>query len=196
MSQLKIFKNAVLMFLVLTIVTGILYPLFIYVFAHLFFPFEANGSLISVNNKIIASKIIGQNFTQDKYLWSRPSETDSYPYNPLSSGSSNFALTNSKLLDEIVLNVNKLQTFNKEDKIPIDIVTPSASGLDPEISLEGAYYQIYRIAKVRKISLEKVKKIIDKNVVDSYFSLFVKPRVNVLMVNLNLDGIQYKRVLR
>ena len=187
MEKLKILKNTMTIFLFLVIFTGVLYPFFIYLCSQILFPFQANGSMISVNKTVIASTIIGQNFTQNKYLWSRPSATGGYPYNPLQSGSNNYSLTNKKLFHQISQEIHKLQIYNKYDSIPIDLVTSSGSGLDPNISLASAYYQMNRIAKSRGVSLNTVKKIIDSHV-DSF--LFInKPMVNVLLVNLDLDAI-------
>ncbi len=186
MQQLK---SALITFIVLTIITGVIYPLIVFGFGQTFASYEANGSFITVNGKVIGSALIGQGFTDNKYLWGRASATGDHPYNPLASGGSNLASSNPELLKAVVDRVNALGA-NVITPAPIDLVTSSGSGLDPEISIAAAYFQIKRIAKARGVSEDNVEDIINKNAKYPLLGFIGEPRVNVLEVNLALDGIK------
>ena len=186
-------KSAIFVFIILTIITGILYPLFVTGIAQAFFHAKANGSLIYQDGKIIGSALIGQPFDGPKYLWGRLSATSPVSYNSSSSSGSNIGPYNPALLETVKARIEKLHAADPKNNtpIPVDLVTSSASGLDPHISLAGAYYQIPRIAKWRGLSVNVVKNIIDKNTTMRLFGLLGEPVVNVLSVNLDLDS--YKK---
>ncbi len=188
-------KVAFIFLILLTVLTGLIYPLIVTELAQFFFPWEANGSLIQSDKKLIGSLLIGQSFTSEKYFWGRPSATVP-PYNAENSSASNLALTNPAYLTEIKKRValnNKNNLHNKNNLIPIDLVTASGSGLDPEISPAAAYDQVPRIANARKISEDMLKKLILAFTKKRFLGLFGEPRVNVLQLNLILDNINYER---
>ena len=182
-------KSAILVFIILTIITGIFYPLLVTGIAQAFFHAKANGSLIHIDGKIIGSTLIGQPFDDPKYLWGRLSATSPIPYNSSSSSGSNIGPSNGALLETVKSRIEKLRAADPKNKtpIPVDLVTSSASGLDPHISLAGAYYQIPRIAKRRGLSVNIVKSIIARNANGRLFGLIGEPVVNVLKVNMDLD---------
>jgi len=186
-------KSAIFVFIILTIITGVLYPLFVTGIAKAFFHEKANGSLIYRDGKITGSALIGQPFDDPKYLWGRLSATSPVPYNSSSSSGSNIGPSNPALLENAKARIEKLRAADPENKttIPVDLVTSSASGLDPHISLAAAYYQISRVAKQRGLSVNIVKNIIDKNTTMRLLGLVGEPVVNVLRVNLDLDS--YKK---
>lgn len=182
-------RPAILSLFILTIITGIIYPLFITGVAQALFPNQANGSLIYQNGKIAGSSLIGQQFDDPKYLWGRISATTPQ-YNASSSSGSNIGPSNPALLDEINSRIRALKASDPKNTalIPIDLVTSSASGLDPHISMAAAYYQIGRIAKIRVLPANIIKGIIDKNTTRRLFGVLGEPVVNVLKVNLDLDS--------
>ena len=185
-------KPALLSFLILTIITGVLYPLFITGIAQALWPNQANGSLIYQNGKVVGSSLIGQAFDDPKYLWGRISAT-SPPYNASGSSGSNIGPSNPALIDEISGRIKALKAVDSDNTnpIPVDLVTSSGSGLDPHISLAAAYYQVSRISKHRGITENVVRDIIHKNTTGRFFGLIGEPVVNVLKVNLDLDS--YKK---
>jgi K+-transporting ATPase ATPase C chain len=185
-------KPAFLIFLVLTIITGIIYPLLITGIAQALFPNQANGSLIYRNGKMVGSSLIGQAFDDPKYLWGRISAT-SPQYNASSSSGSNIGPSNPALIDEINGRIKALKSADPDNTslIPVDLVTSSASGLDPHISLAAAYYQVARIARLRGLSQEAIKILIAKHASGRLFGLIGEPVVNVLELNLALDA--YKK---
>lgn len=191
-SVVKPFRSALLMMIAFSIITGIIYPLFITGIAQLFFPWRANGSLITLNEKKIGSELIGQSFNDPKYFFSRPSATTPFPYNAAISNSSSLGPDNPTLLN----NVKKLAAiFEKLDPqnihlIPVDLVTSSASGLDPEISPHAAFYQAGRISKLRGIPQEKIHTLIKNNIKTRTFGILGEPRVNVLELNIALDHLK------
>lgn len=187
----KELRSAISVFIILTIITGVLYPLFVTGIAQAFFHTKANGSLMYQNGKVVGSVLIGQQFDDPKYLWGRISAT-SPQYNASSSSGSNIGPTNSALIDEINGRIKALKAADPKNKmpIPVDLVTSSASGLDPHISLAGAYYQISRIAKHRGLSVNAVKDIVDRNTNGRFFGLIGEPVVNVLKVNMELDSVK------
>ena len=185
-------KPALLSFLVLTIITGIIYPLFITGIAQALFPSQANGSLIYRNGKVVGSSLIGQPFDDPKYFWGRISAT-SPQYNASSSSGSNIGPTNPALIDEINGRIKALKAADPQNSnlIPVDLVTSSASGLDPHISLAAAHYQIARIARLRGLSEDTVKAIVKQHTYSRLLGLIGEPVVNVLELNLALDA--YKK---
>ncbi len=182
---------------------GVIYPLLVTGVANLLFPYQAQGSLISINHKVVGSELIGQNFTAPKYFHPRPSATNTTdtppkpaPYNAASSGASNYGPTNKKLIDGVK---DAVAAYRKENglaanaPVPVDAVTASASGLDPDISPANANLQAPRVAKARNMPLTEVQQLIGKNTKGRQFGLLGEPRVNVLKLNLALDGAKTSR---
>jgi K+-transporting ATPase ATPase A chain len=184
----KQLRPALLIFILLTILTGILYPLIVTVIAQLVFPIQANGSLVEQNGTMVGSSLIGQPFTSPQYFWGRPSAT-APPYNAGSSGGSNLGPSNPALVDAVRARVNALQAADPTNTlpIPVDLVTASASGLDPDISVAAAYYQIPRVARARNLSEAAVQGLVAGHIEGRQFGIFGEPRVNVLLLNLALD---------
>ena len=182
-------RPAVLSLFILTIITGIIYPLFITGIAQALFPGQANGSLICRGGKIAGSLFIGQQFDDPKYLWGRISATTPQ-YNASSSSGSNIGPSNPALIDEIKGRVKALKDADPDNTnpIPVDLVTSSASGLDPHISLAAAYYQTHRISRKRGLPESVIKEMIRKNTSGRFMGLLGEPVVNVLKVNLDLDS--------
>jgi potassium-transporting ATPase KdpC subunit len=189
----KELKTAILTFLILTIITGIFYPLFITGVSKVFFRSQANGSLIYRNGKPIGSSLIGQSFDSPKYFWPRPSATSPSSFNAASSSGSNLGPSNPALAETIKNRVKayKAADPNNTNPVPIDLVTSSASGLDPHISLAGAYYQASRVARLRNLPLDTVRAIILQHTIKRFLSVLGEPVVNVLELNLTLD--EYKK---
>ncbi len=194
-------RPAIVLTLALTVILGIAYPTAITGLAQVFFPSQANGSLVYHNGQPVASALIGQYWTQPQYFHGRPSATVNLagtpaPYNAANSGGSNLGPTNAALQAEVQANIDIVRQQNPDvpdtTPIPIDLVTSSASGLDPDISVAGAYYQIPRIAKVRGMSQDAVRKIVDAHIDGRFLGLFGEPRINVLDLNLALDQAQGK----
>jgi K+-transporting ATPase ATPase C chain len=182
------FKSAILLFIILTLLTGIIYPCMITGAAQIFFSWKANGSLIKQNGKIIGSQFIGQSFTDSSYFWGRPSATSPFPYNAAYSSGSNLGPTNPVLLSTLKNRITLLQQADKNNQqlIPVHLVTASASGLDPDISPESAFYQVSRIAKQRQLPPEKIIDIINQSTRSRWLRVIGEPRVNVLQLNLAL----------
>lgn len=180
-----------LMFVVLTLITGVVYPLFVTGIGQILFHEEANGSLISKNGKLVGSALIGQSFDDAKYFWSRPSAT-SPAYNAASSSGSNYGPMNSDFLKAVKDRVENLKKADPSNTaaIPVDLVTASGSGLDPQISLAAAYYQLPRVARVRQMPEAKIKKMIELNTEERFMGLLGEPAVNVLKLNLLLDDFE------
>lgn len=190
-TLLRELRPALMLFIVLTIVTGIAYPLFVTGIAQTFFPQQANGSLLYREGKPVGSALIGQPFSDAKYLWSRPSATGPQPYNGLASSGSNLGPLNPALAEAVKGRIADLRAADgaQAGPIPQDLVTASASGLDPHISPEAAHWQAQRIAQARKLSIESVQAAIDANTDAPDWGLFGEKRVNVLKVNLALDAL-------
>ena len=182
-------RPAVSLFVVLTIVTGVVYPLAVTGLAKAAFPRQAGGSLIVENGKTVGSSLIGQNFSDPKYFWGRPSATSPMTYNGQGSGGSNLGPLNPALTDAIKGRVDALRAADPGNKaaVPVDLVTTSASGLDPEISVAAAQYQAARIARLRGLSAATIDDIITKHTQGRLFGLLGEPRVNVLDMNLELQ---------
>lgn len=184
---LRQIKIALILLLLMTVLTGLIYPLLLTGLAQLFFPFEANGSLIETNGKIVGSKFIGQYFNSPHYFWGRPSATLPYPYNAASSAASNLGPSNPRLLNVIQERINTFQTFSHPMPIPVELVMTSGSGLDPDISPEAAFFQIPRIATARHQSEKVVAEFINQHIQKRTFLILGEPRINVLELNLALD---------
>jgi K+-transporting ATPase ATPase C chain len=182
--------TALLLFLLLTAVTGLAYPGLVTGVAQLAFRDQANGSLIVRDSKAIGSSLIGQPFSDPKYFWSRPSATGPQPYNGLASSGSNQGPTNPALVDAVKERIAALREADPDNKspVPVDLVTASASGLDPHISPAAAEYQVARVARVRGIDATKVRALVAQNTEGRDLGVLGQPRVNVLRLNLALDA--------
>ncbi len=183
-------RAAIVIFVSLTLVTGVAYPLLVTGIGQALFPRQAQGSFIETDGVVHGSELIGQPFDGPQYLWGRLSATGPFPYNAASSSGSNLGPTNPALVDAIKGRIDALKAADPEagDIIPVDLVTSSGSGLDPHISPAAAEYQIARIAKVRGISIENLREIIKRHTAGRTFGILGEPRVNVLLVNLELDA--------
>lgn len=183
-------RPALSVFVLLTAITGVAYPLAITGIAQAVFPHAANGSVLTVGGKPVGSSLIGQSFTAPEHFWGRPSTTSPQANNGLASGGSNLGSNNPALLDAVKGRIDALRAADPTNKalVPVDLVTASGSGLDPEISLAGARYQAPRIARVRGIPLEGVQALIDTHALRPWLGVVGEPRVNVLALNLALDG--------
>jgi K+-transporting ATPase KdpC subunit len=196
--MIKQLKPAIKLFVLLVLLTGVLYPLAVTGISQAAFPYQANGSLIENNGRLLGSKLIGQNFTDPKYFWGRPSATFGTPYNAFDlatltgSSGSNLGPLSHILVETIRSRVEFLHKADPNNtlSIPVDLVTSSASGLDPHISLEAAYYQVSRVARARDISEKIITALIDQYSESRQFNFLGEPRVNVLMINIALDGIE------
>jgi potassium-transporting ATPase KdpC subunit len=189
--MLTLFRPALVLFLVLTVITGIFYPLSVTVIGKIFFNQQVNGSLLREDNKIVGSMLIGQAFEKPQYFWSRPSATTDKPYNGLASGGSNLAPTNPEWISTVQSRIQKFKASDPNNSFPIpyDLVMASASGLDPHISLAAAQYQISRVAQYRKSDLNMIKKLIETYTELPTWGFLGETRVNVLKLNLALDKL-------
>ena len=183
------FLPAVRMLVVLSVLTGIVYPYLVTGIAQLAFPRAANGSLIVENGKALGSSLIGQPFDDPKYFWSRPSATSPQPYNAAASSGSNQGPRNPALADAVAGRIKALRDADPDNKapVPVDLVTASASGLDPDISFAAAEYQVRRVAKARGMAEDRVRSLVAQNTAGRTFGILGEPRVNVLELNLALD---------
>ncbi|AKP34758.1 potassium-transporting ATPase subunit KdpC [Yersinia aleksiciae] len=189
-SRISYLRPALVLLILLTLITGIAYPLLTTGLAKLMFSQQAKGSLVMLGDEVIGSSLLGQNFTQPGYFTGRPSATADMPYNPMASGGSNLAISNPALDQAISERVKLQRQANpaQTGPVPVDLVTASGSGLDPSISLDAAYYQAPRIASVRQMPLSEVKQLIDSNIQKATPNFFGESVVNVLNLNMALDA--------
>lgn len=185
-------RPALVLFVFLTLITGVAYPLLITGIGQSLFPVQANGSLIERDGKPVGSTLIGQAFSAPKYFWSRPSATSPMPNNGSASSGSNLGPTNPALIDAVQGRMDALRKADPANKnpIPVDLVTASASGLDPHISIAAARYQAGRVASTRNVPIERVKALIEQTQESALFGFIGEPRVNVLTLNLALDALR------
>ena len=183
-------RPALTSLLLLTLITGVAYPLLVTGVAQAVFPFQANGSLIVKDGKVVGSALIGQPFDDPRYFWGRPSATSPFPYNAAASSGSNLSPTNPALISTVQGRADTLRAADPGNTapVPVDLVTASASGLDPHISPAAALYQVSRVAWARKLEPEAVRALVERHTEGRFLGLLGEPRVNVLTVNLALDG--------
>ncbi len=185
-------KPAAILLLLLTVLTGVIYPVIVTAFAQIFYPEQANGSLIKEQSgNLRGSTLIGQAFSDPKYFWGRPSATSPYANNAAASSGSNLGPTNPALIEAVKARINALQAADPDNHalVPVDLITASGSGLDPHISPAAANYQISRIAKVRRIELKKLQALVHVHTEGRQWYFLGEPRVNVLTLNLALDNL-------
>jgi potassium-transporting ATPase KdpC subunit len=187
---MTLMRPLIVLFVALTVLTGLAYPLVVTGIGKAVFSQQVSGSLVSRDNHVVGSRLIGQSFQEPKYFWGRLSATSPMPNNGTSSGGSNFAPTNPALLDAVKGRIDALKAVDPDNTspIPVDLVTASGSGLDPDISPAAALYQVTRVARVRNLDPSKVRELVLANVEGKQWGVFGEARVNVLMLNLALDS--------
>lgn len=191
--MIKHLKPALILFLALSVLTGVVYPLVVTVLAQAIFPEKAEGSLLTdKKGKVVGSELIGQQFSEARYFWGRPSATSPNAYNAAASSGSNLGTNNPALVDAVKARIEALKAVDADNKapIPVDLITASGSGLDPHISIAAANYQINRVAKARHVSQEKIRALVQENTESRQLGFLGEPRVNVLKLNLALDTFQ------
>jgi K+-transporting ATPase ATPase C chain len=183
-------RPALVSLIFFTLITGVAYPLVVTGIAQVIFPFKANGSLIVKDGKVVGSALIGQVFDEPKYFWGRPSATSPFGYNAGASSGSNLSPTNPDLIKAVQGRVEALRAADPGNTapVPVDLVTASGSGLDPHISPAAALYQVSRVARERKLAPDAVRALVERNTDGRFLGLLGEPRVNVLTLNLALDG--------
>ena len=198
--MLRLIRPAIVVLVALTLITGLVYPLAMTGIAQVLFPRQAQGSLIERNGVVVGSELVGQVFESDKYFHGRPSATTApdpndstktvpAPYNAANSGGSNLGPSNKALVDRVQGDLDKLKQENPSASVPPDLVTTSASGLDPHISPEAALFQVPRIAKARNLPEDRVRQLVADHTEGRFLGLLGEPRVNVLLINLALDQL-------
>ncbi len=193
--MLRQIMNTVRIFVVLTVICGLIYPLLMTGLAQTVFPFQANGSIVIRNNEPVGSRLIGQSFSSAGYFHGRPSAAGEKGYDATSSSGSNLGPTSKKLMDTVAGNLKQVRednNLNETAQIPSDLVLASASGLDPDITPAAAYIQAERVARERKIEAGEVRRLVAVHIQERQWGLFGEPRVNVLALNLALDDLQTK----
>jgi potassium-transporting ATPase KdpC subunit len=197
--MLREIRPAIVVLLALTLITGLIYPLAMTGIAKVM-PYQAQGSLIERDGRVIGSVLIGQDFTSDKYFHGRPSATTApdpndstksvpAPYNAANSGGSNLGPSNKALVDRVQADLDTLRKENPSAPVPADLVTTSASGLDPDISPEAAYFQVPRVARARNLTEDRLRQLVGEHTEERFLGIFGEPRVNVLLLNLALDRL-------
>jgi K+-transporting ATPase ATPase C chain len=198
--MLREIRPAIVVLVALTLITGLVYPLAMTGIAQIVFPRQAQGSLIEPDGKVVGSALIGQAFASDKYFHGRlsattapdpndPTKTVPAPYNAANSGGSNLGPSNKALIDRVQGDIDALKKDNPSAAVPADLVTTSASGLDPDISPEAALFQVPRVAKARNLAEDRVRQLVSDNIQGRFLGLLGEPRVNVLQLNLALDRL-------
>lgn len=187
---MKTLKTAVLLFISLTVITGVMYPVAVTVIGRLAFPDEAAGSLVRrADGTMVGSVLIGQQFSDPQYFWPRPSATADFPYNPMASGGSNLGPTNPELLKTVANRVKSMHEAGMPVPVPSDLALSSGSGLDPHISLEAANFQVSRVARTRGLGEAQVRQLLEDHLEDPQWGFLGMSRLNVLQVNLALDRL-------
>jgi K+-transporting ATPase ATPase C chain len=197
--MLREIRPAIVLVVILTLITGLVYPLAMTGIAEVIFPKQSQGSMVEADGKVVGSALIGQEFTSDKYFHGRPSATTApdpndstktvpAPYNAANSGGSNLGPTNKALIDRVKADVDKLKAENPSAPVPIDLVTTTGGGLDPHITPEAALFQVPRVAKARNLPEDRLRELVNAHVEGRLLGLLGEPRVNVLALNMALDG--------